>query len=241
MIQGKERIVVFNKSDLADPDVLEDWIRYYKRQGILSIPITCITGEGVNRLIHEIRIKAEDKLKSKRDRGMIDRPIRVMIVGIPNVGKSSLINKLAGKRSAQIGNKPGVTRGKQWIRIRKGLELFDTPGILWPKIEDRQVGLNLAFVGSIKDEIIDTETIAQDLVAFLAGHYPKLILERYGVDPAEKTPLELMSAIALNRGTLLKKGLVDHHKIAHVLLDEFRRGKLGKISLESPPRQLSNE
>jgi ribosome biogenesis GTPase A len=241
MIQGKERIVVFNKSDLADPDVLEDWIRYYKKQGILSIPITCITGEGVNRLIHEIRIKAEDKLKSKRDRGMIDRPIRVMIVGIPNVGKSSLINKLAGKRSAQIGNKPGVTRGKQWIRIRKGLELFDTPGILWPKIEDQQVGLNLAFVGSIKDDVIDIETIAQDLVAFLAGHYPKLIMDRYGVDPAEKTPLELMSAIALNRGTLLKKGLVDHHKIAHVLLDEFRRGKLGKISLEWPPRQLSNE
>jgi len=241
MIQGKERIVVFNKSDLADPDVLEDWIRYYKKQGILSIPITCITGEGVNRLIHEIRIKAEDKLKSKRDRGMIDRPIRVMIVGIPNVGKSSLINKLAGKRSAQIGNKPGVTRGKQWIRIRKGLELFDTPGILWPKIEDQQVGLNLAFVGSIKDDVIDIETIAQDLVAFLAGHYPKLIMERYGVDPAEKTPLELMSAIALNRGTLLKKGLVDHHKLAHVLLDEFRRGKLGKISLEWPPRQLSNE
>jgi len=165
---------------------------------------------------------------------MIDRPIRVMIVGIPNVGKSSLINKLAGKRTAQIGNKPGVTRGKQWIRIRKGLELFDTPGILWPRIEDPMVGRHLAFVGSIKDDVIDIETIAQDLLGFLKRHYPQLILERYGVDPRDKPPLELMEAIAVSRGTLLKKGLVDHNKIAHIILDEFRRGKIGKISLEWP-------
>ena len=165
---------------------------------------------------------------------MTDRNIRVMIVGIPNVGKSSLINKLAGKKAAQIGNKPGVTKGKQWIRIRKGLELFDTPGILWPKIDNREVGLNLAYVGSIKDEIMDIEEIAFSLLEFLVKNYPLLLKNRYHIEFDEVETIDVMNMIAEKRGCLLKGNQFDYHKVSKIILDEYRRGTIGKISLEWP-------
>ncbi|MCD6435650.1 MAG: ribosome biogenesis GTPase YlqF [Clostridiales bacterium] len=234
LLKGKFKIVVFNKFDLADPETLESWIKYYKGIGIKSIPINCITGEGVNRLVHEIRVTATpiiDKLKAK---GMKERPIRVMIVGIPNVGKSSLINKLAGKKAAKIGNRPGVTRGKQWIRIRKGMELFDTPGILWPKIESAEIGKNLAYVGSIKDEILDIEDIALSFLEFLMLHYPVLLMRRYNIDVIDKKPIDVFDEIAIKRGCIVKGGEINYHKISNILLDEYRNGKIGKISLEWP-------
>ncbi len=235
MIGGKERIVVFNKFDLADPEVLESWIKFYKNRGIRAITINCLTGEGVNRLIHEMKVTSQPKIDRLKAKGMSDRNIRVMIVGIPNVGKSSLINKLAGKKAAQTGNKPGVTKGKQWIRIRKGFELFDTPGILWPKIDNREVGLNLAYVGSIKDDIMDIEEIAILLLEFLIKNYPRLLMNRYHIefdDTAET--IDVMNMIAEKRGCLLKGNQYDYHKVSMTILDEYRRGIIGKISLEWP-------
>ncbi|MBN2260952.1 MAG: ribosome biogenesis GTPase YlqF [Clostridiales bacterium] len=234
LVKGKEKIIVFNKFDLADPIVLESWIKYYKNRGIKSIPINCLTGEGVNRLVHEIRMTAQPKFEKMQAKGLKDRAIRVMIVGIPNVGKSSLINKLAGKKAAKIGNKPGVTRGKQWIRIRKDLELFDTPGILWPKIESAHVGQNLAYVGSIRDEILDIEEIAISFIEFLMKNYPELLKKRYQVELENKEPIEVMDEMAIKRGCILKANEIDYFKISNILLDEYRNGKLGKISLEWP-------
>ena len=234
LVKGKLRIVVFNKFDLADPEVLDSWIKFYKNHGIKSIPINCITGEGVNRLVHEIKVTANPIIEKLKDKGMKERNIRVMIVGIPNVGKSSLINKLAGKKTAKIGNKPGVTKGKQWIRIRKGLEMFDTPGILWPKIDNQEVGMNLAFVGSIRDEILDIEEVALNLVDFLLKNYPGLIKERYKIEFENESALEVMDKMAIKRGCILKANAIDYHKISNILLDEYRVGKLGKISLEWP-------
>ncbi len=234
LLKGKLKIVVFNKFDLADPENLDSWIKYYKSKGIKSIPINCITGEGVNRLIHEIKVTANPIIEKLKAKGMKERAIRVMIVGIPNVGKSSLINKLAGKKTAKIGNKPGVTRGKQWIRIRKGLELFDTPGILWPRIESAEVGKNLAYVGSIKDEILDIEEIALSFVGFVMKNYPNLLTQRYDVDMGDKEPLEVLNDIAIRRGCLTKGNEIDYNKISNILLDEYRNGKIGKISLEWP-------
>lgn len=240
LIKGKERIVVFNKFDLTDSQVLDSWIKHYKNKGIKSIPVNCLTGEGINRLIHEIRVTSEPILEKLIARGRTERPIRVMIVGIPNVGKSSLINKLAGKKAAKIGNKPGVTKGKQWIRIKKGLELFDTPGILWPKIESEEVGKNLAFVGSIRDEILDIETIALELLKNIMKNYPEMLENRYKIKIEEKTPLEVYEEIAIKRGCILKKDNIDYKKAADLILDEFRNGKIGKISLESPDNVEKN-
>lgn len=234
LVKGKERIVVFNKFDLADPEILESWIKYYKNRGIQSIPINCLTGEGVNRLIHEIKVTVNPIIEKLKAKGMKERNIRVMIVGIPNVGKSSLINKLAGKKSARIGNKPGVTRGKQWIRIRKGLELFDTPGILWPKIENKEVGLNLAYVGSIRDEILDIEEISLSFIEFMIKNYPQLLKKRYKIEFNEDTNIEVIDKIAVIRGCLLKENRIDYYKVSKIILDEYRNGKLGKISLEWP-------
>jgi ribosome biogenesis GTPase A len=234
LIKGKQRIVVFNKFDLADPEILESWKKHYKNRGIKAIEINCLTGEGVNRLVHEIKVTAQPVIDRMKARGMKERNIRVMIVGIPNVGKSSLINKLAGKKAAQIGNKPGVTRGKQWIRIKKGLEMFDTPGILWPKIEDQEVGMNLAYVGSIRDEILDIEEIALSLVEFLIEKYPERLKTRYKIEFSDETPIEVMDKIAQKRGFILKGNMFDYHKASNIILDEFRNGKIGKISLEWP-------
>lgn len=241
LVGGKPRIVALNKFDLSDPRKLEEWIRYYKSLNIIAIPVNSITGEGLDRLIHEIKLSAKAKQQKLADKGRNLGAVRVMIVGIPNVGKSSLINKLVGKKSAKTGNKPGVTKGKQWIRIRKDLELFDTPGILWPKIDDLQVGLNLAYTGAIKDEILNIEEIALNLVGVLNETYPDLLKVRYKLEELFDDKLELMEFIAKKRGCIRVGNEIDYCKVANLILDEFRKGVIGQISLESPHHVTKND
>lgn len=237
LINTKPKIVALNKFDLADEVVLNKWIAYYRSQGFSAIPINSMTGEGINRLLHEIKLLTKEKREKHISQGRNLAAVRAMIVGIPNVGKSSLINKLVGKNSAKTGNRPGVTKGKQWIRIRKDLELFDTPGILWPKIDDDAVGLNLAFTGAIKDEILQIEDIALLLIERLMVLYPERLEERYSVVIEENTEidrLQIMEEIGRRRGCLLSKNQIDYTKVARIVIDEFRKGTLGRMSLESP-------
>lgn len=234
IIGDKPKIVILNKYDLADPKVLNDWINYYKAKNIEAIPFNSLTGDGMNKLLNSIKDSVKDKIQSLQNKGRKNRPIRVMIVGIPNVGKSSLINKLVGKKSAKTGNRPGITKGKQWIRIRKDLELFDTPGILWPKIDDQDVGLNLGFTGSIKDEILDTDELCLKLIEILSEKYPEKLKERYKLDELSENPLLNMENIGKKRGCMKSGGIIDYTKVSNIVLDEFRKGIIGKISLESP-------
>lgn len=230
----KPKIVALNKFDLANEKILEDWIKYYKNIGISAIPINSLSGIGINRLIHEIKFLMSDKLEKYERQGRKVRAVRAMIIGIPNVGKSSLINKLVGKKSAKTGNRPGVTRGKQWIKIRNDLELFDTPGILWPKIDDERIGLNLAFTGAIKDEILPIEDIGLYLIEKLMNIDKNIIEKRYNVVVDDKDRLEVMEEIGRKRGCLMSKNQIDYTKVAKIVLDEFRKGTLGKLSLETP-------
>ncbi len=238
LIGSKNRVVLLNKSDLSDQAILKEWIDYYNEHKIDAIPFNSITGEGMNRLLSSIKTLTKDKVEALHKKGRRARPTRLMVVGIPNVGKSSLINKLVGKKSAKTGNKPGITRGKQWVRIRRDLELFDTPGILWPKIEDQRVGLNLAFTGSIKDEILDIDELGLKLIEKLSENYPNLIKKRYNLESLKDTPLEIMENIALNRGCIRSKGQIDYTKTANIVMDEFRKGIIGKISLEKPSEAI---
>ena len=216
LAQGKSRILLLNKSDMADAAKTQAWISYYEKQGFLALAVN-------------------SKKKNERDRkrGIKNRPVRAMIVGIPNVGKSTFINSFAGKACAKTGNKPGVTKGKQWIRLNKQVELLDTPGILWPKFEDQTVGQHLAFIGSIKDELIQSVELALDLIEFLTASYPGILGKTYSVDESEDS-VAILNAIAVNRGCLKKGNELDHDKAAFLLLDDFRNARLGKISVENP-------
>lgn len=234
LIETKKRIVVLNKHDLSDERILNAWVNYYKELGITAIPINSLNGYGIKKLLSEIKSETSELHQKMIDKGRVPRPTRIMIVGIPNVGKSSLINKLAGKKSAKVGNKPGVTRGKQWIKINKDLELFDTPGILWPKIDDQQVGLRLAFAGSIKDEILDLDTMALRLIEYLMVKYPENLKERYKLDDLDEDGVLVMEAIGRKRGCIMSGNQIDYSKVARLVLDEFRKGIIGRISLESP-------
>jgi len=234
LLGGKRQIVALNKYDLADPEVLNRWKIYYREKGLSCIFINSLNGDGINRLLHEIKLITSDICEKMHKQGRDMRPIRVMIVGIPNVGKSSLINKLAGKKSAHTGNRPGVTKGKQWIRINKGIELFDTPGILWPKIEDKKVGINLACTGAIKDEILHIDEIALKFIEFASSRYPDLLLKRYKIDNLDGQALEIMDMIARKRGCISKGNEIDYDKVANIILDEFRKGIIGAISMETP-------
>ncbi|MBF4691710.1 ribosome biogenesis GTPase YlqF [Fusibacter ferrireducens] len=233
LLKGKKRVIALNKSDLADPQKTRLWVEYFAKQGIKAIPIDSLGGQGVSQLVNEIKIECKDQTDKALNQGRLARPIRVMIIGIPNVGKSSLINKLAGKSAAVTGNKPGVTRGKQWIRINKEIELFDTPGILWPKIEEDSQGIKLACSGAIKDQILNIEDIAFHLIQMLMLQYPDLLRTRYKFEH-ESEAVEIMEWIGRKRGCLLKKNEVDYEKVARIVLDEFRKGIIGKISLELP-------
>lgn len=232
---GKKRIIVMNKSDLADSKITSLWINYFNEQGYSAIEANSINGKGVLQVEKLARELLKEKIERDKNRGRIFRPIRAMVVGIPNVGKSTFINKLVGKSSAKTGDRPGVTKGKQWIKIKKDFELLDTPGILWPKFEDKKVGLNLAYIGSIRQEILDNYNLSLELLDLLANRFPDSLKERYKLTDIEsKTPTELLTEIGKKRGFLVKGGEVDYSRTSLMILDELRAGKLGYISLESP-------
>ena len=233
MANGKSRILVMNKYDLADSNVTDGWIKYYEDKGYFVVKVNSKSGSGV-KAVHEVIQKAcRNKIERDRRRGILNRPIRAMIVGIPNVGKSTFINSFAGKACTKTGNKPGVTRGKQWIRLNKSVELLDTPGILWPKFEDQKVGLNLAFIGSIKDELYNIYELSLLLIKFLVEAYPDVVAEFYGIENS-RDEVKLIECIAERRGCLKSGAQYDFDKAAKCLIDDFRQGKLGKISLERP-------
>ena len=230
---NKFRLVVLNKCDLADDKINDKWEQYFKEKGIQVIRVNAKSGQGMKNITRIVQDVCKEKTERDRKRGIINRPIRAMIVGIPNVGKSTFINSYAKKACTKVGNKPGVTKGKQWIRLNKNVELLDTPGILWPKFDDEQVGINLAFIGSINDEILQRSELSCELIGFLIDKYPEVLKNRYKADET-KDPEEILSMIAQNRGCLMKGNELDVDKAAAILLDEFRSGVLGKISVEAP-------
>ncbi|KXZ40057.1 ribosome biogenesis GTPase A [Alkalithermobacter thermoalcaliphilus JW-YL-7 = DSM 7308] len=233
IIQSKPRVVVLNKADLADANKLKLWVKYYKDLNTKAICVNTLTGEGINELIEECKNVTKEKMEALIKKGRKERPIRMMIVGIPNVGKSSIINRLTGRKSAQTGDRPGITKGKQWVRLKGNLELLDTPGILWPKFEDERVALNLAFTRAIKDEILDIETLALKLIEKLSDIAPDKLVERYKIELGQ-TPLETMENIGRKRGCIISKNELDYTRIANIVLNEFREGKIGNITLEVP-------
>ncbi len=238
IVKDKPRIVILNKYDLADKRGNEVWQNYFRDKEIPSVCLNSIQGKGIDKLLNVSYELTDEKRRAFEKRGVISRPIRAMILGIPNVGKSTLINSLSGKKGAKTGNRPGVTKTNQWIKIKGKLELLDTPGILWPKFEDPTVGLNLAFTGAIKDEILDTETLALRLIERLMLIYPKLLEDRYNIDLTDKTGLELMEEIAKNRGAILRGKEIDYTKVSNMLLDEFRKGVMGNMTLEYPKDEV---
>ena len=228
IVRDKTRIVALNKIDLADGAQTESWKRELTAAGTYAIPVNCNTGAGINQIFRRL-----DLIREERERETVRRrPLRLMIVGVPNVGKSSLINKLTGKQSAKTGDRPGVTRGKQWLTLTNGMQLLDTPGILWPKFEDPDVGLNLAFCGSIRDEILDVETLCLELIKVLLQDYSSLLEARYKVEEISEDGLEAMEQIALKRGFIFPGKRIDYERTAKTVLDEFRGGKIGRITLE---------
>lgn len=231
--KNKARLILLNKSDLAEDRMNDEWIEYFKSKGYSAVKVNSKKGGGIKSIQSVIQEACKEKMERDRKRGILNRPVRAMVVGIPNVGKSTFINALAGKACAKTGNKPGVTKGKQWIRLNKNVELLDTPGILWPKFEDQQVGLKLAFIGSIKDEILQTEELSAELIRFLNEQYPGTVEEKYEIEQTED-PYESLHAIAKSRHCLVRGNELDTEKAATILLDDFRGGRLGRITLERP-------
>lgn len=228
LVKNKQRIIVLNKSDLSDESVNADWAEELRKDGSIVLQMNCMSGQGTNQLF-----KVLTRLQDEKNKDQIrKKPLRMMIVGVPNVGKSSLINRMTGKKSAKTGDRPGVTKGKQWLTLENGMQLLDTPGILWPKFEDPEVGLNLAFCGSIKDEILDMATLALELIKVLTADYPKLLMERYKLESLSGDGLQNMEAIALKRGFILSGKRIDYERCAKTVLDEFRGGIIGRITLE---------
>ena len=231
--KNKSRLILLNKADLAEDKWNDAWAEYFREKGFFVVKVNSKKGGGLKSIQGVIQEACKEKMERDRKRGILNRPVRAMVVGIPNVGKSTFINALAGKACAKTGNKPGVTKGKQWIRLNKQVELLDTPGILWPKFEDQEVGLRLAFIGSIKDEILNTEELAAELIKFLNANYPGVLEEKYGVEPSDDAYV-LLAGIARSRNCLLKGSELDTEKAALLLLDDFRNGKLGRLTLEYP-------
>lgn len=228
LVKSKPRIIVLNKSDLADAGRSKAWEEKFKAEGNRVLSMNCMSGAGVKDLFKLLEKMAADKNKERT----MQKAYRLMIVGVPNAGKSSLINRMTGKKSAQTGDRPGVTRGKQWLKLQNNMQLLDTPGILWPKFEDPKAGLNLAFCGSIKDEILDVPTLGMELIGVLAENYPDLLMERYKLEEIAETPLENMENMAIKRGCILPGKRIDYERIGKLVLDEFRGGKIGRITLE---------
>ncbi len=235
LINNKPRIVLLNKCDLADKNTTNQWVEYYKKKGVRAIPVDCRTGKGLNNYIVAVREVLKDVIKKNEDRGMPGKALRIMVVGIPNTGKSSFINRMAKSAKAKVADKAGVTRNNQWFAIGNGIELLDTPGVLWPKFDDQKVGDRLAFIGSVKDEILDIETLAVRLLEVMTADYPERLTERYKIaDFSDKEAWEVLEMIGQKRGMMIRGGEVDTERASVMLLDEYRGGKLGTISLERP-------
>ena len=232
--KNKARLILLNKSDLADERYNEQWSAYFQKKGFYVVKVNAKSGAGLKSIQGVIQEACKAKIERDIRRGIKNRPIRAMVVGIPNVGKSTFINSYAGKACAKTGNKPGVTKGKQWIRLNKTLELLDTPGILWPKFEDQEVGKRLAFIGSIKDEILNLEELSLELLDYIRTNYPGLLNTRYGIEE-EGTPVSLLEAVADKRKCLIRGQEIDYAKAAGIVMEEFRNGKIGRITLEFPP------
>ena len=231
---SKPRIIVLNRMDLADPAITKKWLQYFRQKGMAAIAVDCKHRKGINEFIPAVRSVLKEKLERDAAKGM-NRAMRVMVVGIPNVGKSTMINQISGRKGAKAENRPGVTRGKQWVTVDSSLLLLDTPGILWPKFEDPNVGMMLAYTGAVKENVIDTEELAYRLMELLWKYYPNTVKERYKVDMPEKTPgYELLEEAGRKRGFLLARGEINTERMAKVLLDEYRSGKLGYFTLEAP-------
>lgn len=233
IVGKKPRVILLNKCDLADDTATAKYIKKFADMGIKAIPVDCRSGKGLDKFQPAVKEVLKEKIKANTEKGMGGKALRVMVVGIPNTGKSSFINRMAGKNRAKVADKPGVTRGNQWFSIGQGIELLDTPGVLWPKFEDPEVGYKLSFIGSIKDEILDIQEIAIRLLKVMQRDYPDRLKERYKIEDFESLePYELLELIAKKRGMLLKKGEYDTERAAIMLLDEYRGGRLGKITLD---------
>lgn len=239
--KNKSRIVLMNKSDLADPAQNRQWVQYFQEQGAHVLEINAKSGAGLKAIDGLVQEACREKLERDRKRGIVNRPVRAMVVGIPNVGKSTFINSFAGKACAKTGNKPGVTKGKQWIRLNKNLELLDTPGILWPRFEDQEVGMRLAFIGSMNDEIIVQEELACDLIRVIHRYYPEAVPGRYGLEDGawlqsteltEEEAVGVLAGIAESRKCIAKGGEPDLSRAAALFIDDFRSGRLGRLTLE---------
>ena len=231
--RNKARLLLLNKSDLADEAANEAWSAYFRAKGFQVVKLNSRSGAGFKSVNAAVQEACKEKIERDRRRGILNRPVRAMVVGIPNVGKSTFINAYAGRACAKTGNKPGVTKGKQWIRLSKQLELLDTPGILWPKFEDQQVGLHLAMIGSINDEILNVEELALSVIDYLTAEYPGTLEKRFGFEGMTDR-VEILGEIARVRGCLKKGNELDYEKAARLLMDDFRSGKLGRITLEKP-------
>ena len=231
---NKPRIIILNRMDLADPDATKRWMTYFRGKGMAAVATDCKSRKGISDFQPAVRSVLKEKIQRNQERGM-NKPLRVMIVGIPNVGKSTLINQISGRKGAKAENRPGVTRGKQWVTVDNSLLLLDTPGILWPKFEDPEVGMMLAYTGAVKEGVIDLEELACRLMELLWKHYPETVRQRYKVDMPEDTPgYALLEEAGRKRGFLLARGEINTERMAKVLIDEYRSGKLGRLTLEEP-------
>lgn len=234
LLTGKPRLMIITKTDLADPDITSRWVNRFKNDGRACVCTALNTGRGVREILPAVRAALADKIERYAAKGM-KKTIRMMICGVPNSGKSTLINSLCGRRAAQAQDRPGVTRGGQWVTLSSDVELLDTPGILWNKFKDMRCGLHLAFTGAVKDDVVDIETLALELLKFLREKYPSALEQRYNIELCESdAPLEIYEKICRRRGFILRGGDFDYERCAKILLDEFRGGKLGRISLEEP-------
>ncbi len=233
----KPRIVLLNKCDLADSNATSAWVSYFKKENVTALAVDCKSGKGLNKLMSTLKSTVLRELMEKRQRsGMVGAPVRLMILGIPNVGKSSLINRLAGGKRAKVEDRPGVTRTKQWVKLQDNTELLDMPGVLWPKFEDQSAAIRLAFTGAISDDILDIETLAMKLLSFLAESYPQSLIDRYKIEFDENDDgLSLLEKVGKKRGMVISGGEINTERAAITVLDEFRSGKLGRITLEAPP------
>jgi len=233
LLGGKKRVILLNKSDMADPEITKQWLIALEKDGIPAFAADCRSGKGLSAFYPLVRKTLSELIARRKAKGMINAPLRLMVAGVPNVGKSSLINRLCAGSRVKVEDRPGVTRGKQWVSLKDGVELLDMPGVLWPKFEDKLVGEHLAFTGAVKDDIIDTEALAARLLERLSSDYPRLLAARFKLEEAE-TGFELLTQIARKRGMLLPGGELNTERAAIIVLDEFRGGVIGKISLEIP-------